>query len=131
MEQPTTDAIRSTIKKWVDLDDEERTLRERIKQIKTEKTSLAPNILGFMTSNGVDTFALSGNGIGNLSKTTRNIRPALKRQQIRTQLLLHFSDQPERVSTALRAIEGIPDGAEDMSVGGTQKVMLVRRVPKN
>jgi hypothetical protein len=131
MEQPTTDAIRSTIKKWVDLDDEERTLRERIKQIKTEKTSLSPNILGFMTSNGVDTFALSGNGIGNLSKTTRNIRPALKRQQIRTQLLLHFSDQPERVSTALRAIEGIPDGAEDMSVGGTQKVMLVRRVPKN
>jgi hypothetical protein len=30
----------------------------------------------------------------------------------------------------LRAIEGIPEGGEDMSVGGTQKELLVRRMPR-
>ena len=48
---------------------------------------------------------------------------------IRTQLLLQFADQPQRVAEALRAIEGISEG-DDMSVGGTQRELLVRRVPK-
>jgi len=49
---------------------------------------------------------------------------------IRTQLLLQFSDQPQRVSEVLRAIEGIPEGAEDMSAGGNQKELLIRRLPR-
>jgi hypothetical protein len=49
---------------------------------------------------------------------------------IRTQLLLQFADQPQRVAEALRAIEGIPEGAEDMSVGGTVRESLMRRVPR-
>ena len=49
---------------------------------------------------------------------------------IRTQLLLQFADQPQRVAEVLRAIEGIPEGAEDMSVGGTQRELLVRRLPR-
>jgi hypothetical protein len=42
---------------------------------------------------------------------------------------LQFADQPQRVAEALRAIEGISEG-DDMSVGGTQRELLVRRVPK-
>ena len=46
------------------------------------------------------------------------------------QLLLQFADQPQRVAEALRAIEGIPQG-EDMSLGGTQRELLSRRIPKS
>jgi len=30
-------------------------------------------------------------------------------------MLLHFSDQPQKVAEALRAIEGIPEDVEDIS----------------
>jgi hypothetical protein len=48
---------------------------------------------------------------------------------VHTQILLHFSDQPEKVAEALRAIEGVAEG-EDMSTTGTQKELLTRRVPR-
>jgi hypothetical protein len=56
-------------------------------------------------------------------------RPAGVRP-LRQQLLLQFADQPERVAEALRAIEGIPEGGEDMSVGGTKRDVLSRRLPR-
>jgi hypothetical protein len=87
-------------------------------------------ILEFMRDNQVDNFALEGTGVGNISRSVRTSRPALKRNVIRTQLLLQFADQPQRVAEVLRAIEGIPEGEEDMSVGGTQKELLVRRLPR-
>ena len=59
----------------------------------------------------------------------RTSRPPLRREIIRTQLLLQFADQPQRVAEALRAIEGIPEG-DDMSIGGTQKELLSRRLPR-
>jgi len=83
-----------------------------------------------MRDNQVDNFALEGSGIGTVSRSVRTSRPALKRNVIRTQLLLQFADQPQRVAEVLRTIEGIPDGAEDMSVGGTQRELLVRRLPR-
>jgi len=82
-----------------------------------------------MRDNQVDNFTLEGNGLGTISRTMRTSRPPLRRDIIRTQLLLQFSDQPQRVAEALRAIEGIPEG-EDMSVGGTQRELLSRRIPK-
>jgi hypothetical protein len=54
----------------------------------------------------------------------------LRRELIRTQLLLQFADQPQRVAEALRAIEGIPEGEDNMSTGGTQKELLSRRIPR-
>jgi len=83
-----------------------------------------------MKDNQVDNFALEGNGVGNISRSVRTSRPPLRRDLIRTQLLLQFADQPQRVAEVLRAIEGIPEGAEDMSVGGTQRELLVRRLPR-
>lgn len=121
--------IKTVIRTWVSLDDEARTLQARQKAIREEKVRLSENILGFMRNNDVDNFTLEGNGLGTISRTMRTSRPPLRREIIRTQLLLQFSDQPQRVAEALRAIEGIPEG-DDMSVGGTQRELLSRRIPK-
>jgi hypothetical protein len=129
-EDDTTHKIRETLKEWVTLDDDERKLRNQIKEIKDKKTKNSQTILEFMRDNQVDNFALEGTGVGNISRSVRTSRPPLKRNLIRTQLLLQFADQPQRVAEVLRAIEGIPDGAEDMSVGGTQRELLVRRIPR-
>lgn len=130
MEDPT-EKVRQTLKEWVSLDDEERELRKQIKVIKDKKTKKSEQILSFMRDNSVDNFSLEGNGVGNISRSVRTSRPALRRDVIRTQLLLQFADQPQRVAEVLRSIEGIPEGAEDMSVGGTQRELLVRRIPKS
>jgi hypothetical protein len=121
--------IKVVIRSWVALDDEARQLQARQKAIRDEKARLSESILGFMRNNEVDNFTLEGNGLGTISRTMRTSRPPLRRQLIRTQLLLQFSDQPQRVAEALRAIEGIPEG-DDMSVGGTQRELLSRRLPR-
>jgi hypothetical protein len=125
-----TEKVRETLKEWVALDDEERQLRSQIKNIKDRKAKNSATILEFMRDNEVDNFSLEGNGVGNISRSVRTSRPALKRNVIRTQLLLQFADQPQRVAEVLRSIEGIPEGAEDMSVGGTTRELLVRRLPR-
>jgi hypothetical protein len=130
MAEDATATVRQTLKDWIALDDEERKLKQQIKEIKEQKTVHSENILKFMRENSVDNFALEGTGLGNISRSVRTSRPGLKRSQIRTQLLIQFADQPQRVAEALRAIEGIPEGSDDMSVGGTQRELLVRRIPK-
>ncbi len=117
------------IRSWVALDDESRQIQVRQKEIRDKKAELSATILDFMRSNEVDNFSLEGNGLGTISRTVRTSRPPLRRNVIRTQLLLQFSDQPQRVAEALRAIEGIPEG-DDMSVGGTQRELLSRRIPR-
>jgi hypothetical protein len=129
-EDDQTQKIRDTLKEWISFDDQERELRKQIKTLKDKKDKNSQTILEFMRSNEVDNFALEGAGLGNISRSVRTSRPPLKRNIIRTQLLLQFADQPQRVAEVLRAIEGIPEGAEDMSVGGTQRELLVRRLPR-
>jgi hypothetical protein len=123
------EAIKTVIRSWVSLDDESRQLQVRQKAIREEKARLSESILGFMRNNQVDNFTLEGNGLGTISRSMRTSRPPLRRDMIRTQLLLQFSDQPQRVAEALRAIEGISEG-DEMSVGGTQRELLSRRIPK-
>jgi len=130
MDEDRTQKIRDILKEWVSLDDEERELRKQIKGLKDRKAKNSEEILEFMRANSVDNFALEGSGIGNITRSVRTTRPPLKRNVIRTQLLLQFADQPQRVAEVLRNIEGIPEGGEDMSVGGTQKELLVRRIPR-
>ena len=128
--EDSTQKVKESLKEWVSLDDQERTLKAQIKVLKEKKQKNSEQILLFMRDNSVDNFALEGNGVGNISRSVRTSRPALRRDVIRTQLLLQFADQPQRVAEVLRSIEGIPEGAEDMSVGGTQRELLVRRIPK-
>ena len=130
MDEDGTQKVRDALKEWVSLDDQERDLRRQIKELKDKKTRISEDILEFMRTNEVDNFSLEGNGVGNISRSVRTSRPPLRRNVFRTQLLLQFADQPQRVAEVLRAIEGIPEGAEDMSVGGTQRELLVRRLPR-
>jgi len=129
MEEDAANKVREVLKEWIGLDDQERKLKQQIRELHQKKKEHSNSILSFMRDNEVDTFALEGNGLGNISRSVRTSRPPLKRTAIRTQLLLQFADQPQRVAEALRAIEGIQEG-DDMSVGGTQRELLVRRIPK-
>ena len=123
------ETIKDVIRSWVRLDDENRSLALRQKAIRDEKTRLSQEILTFMRSNHVDNFNLEGSGMGTISRSVRTSKPPLRRDQIRTQLLLQFSDQPQRVAEAVRAIEGVSEG-DDMSIVGKQKELLSRRIPK-
>ena len=124
------ETVKASLREWVSLDDQERDLRRQIKEIREKKARNSADILSFMRDNQVDNFSLEGSGVGNISRSVRTSRPPLRRDLIRTQLLLQFADQPQRVAEVLRAIEGIPEGADDMSIGGTQRELLVRRLPR-
>jgi|UniRef100_A0A6C0AIC4 hypothetical protein len=128
MSDDQTEQVRTTLKEWVELDNQERSLRQQIKEIKDKKTKNSELILKYMRDNSVDDFKIEGQG--SLSRSVRTSRPPLRREQIRTQLLIQFADQPQRVAEALRSIEGVPEGSDDMSVGGTQRELLVRHIPK-
>jgi hypothetical protein len=130
MENQDTDPtqIRETLREWIGLDDQIRALQAQIKTIRDRKTILGATVLEFMQGNNLDNFVIA-RGAGTIARSTRTVRPPLRRTAIRTQLLLQFADQPQRVAEALRAIEGIQEG-DDMSVGGTQRVVLSRRVPR-
>lgn len=121
--------LRENLRTWIALDDEARRIQNRLKEIRQQKTELSEHVLGYMRENALDDFRLEGQNESVISRQVRTIKPAIKRNTIRTQLLLHFADQPSRVAEALRAIEGIPEGQEDMSVG-TQRELLTRRVPR-
>lgn len=125
----STVPVADTLKSWIALDDEARSLKERIRQINEEKQKLGTTVLNFMRENSVDDFKLEGNTGGSISRSVRTSKPALRRNVVHTQILLHFSDQPEKVAEALRAIEGVPEG-EEMSTAGTQRELLTRRIPR-
>ena len=129
MSEDATEQVRNVLKEWVTLDDQERALKLQIKQIRDKKAQNAEHILKFMRDNSVDDFKLEGQG--SLSRSVRTSRPALSRDKIRTQLLIQFADQPQRVAEALRSIEGGggQDG-DDTPPIGTQRELLVRRVPR-
>jgi len=122
-----SDAIKLSLREWISLDDEERQIKDRIKQIKLLKDQNSSSILAFMRDNQVDNFSLEGNGMGNISRSVRTSRPGLKRSTIRTQLLLGFADQPQKVAEVLRQIEGV---ADDMSTQGKISESLIRRIPR-
>jgi hypothetical protein len=121
--------VKEALKTWLSLDDEIRTLQDRIKAVREEKQRHADTVLKFMRENEVDDFKLEGMTSGSISRSIRTYKPGIKRNTIRTQLLIHFGDQPGKVSEALRAIEGIPEGEDAASVG-TQKELLTRHIPR-
>ena len=122
-----TEKVKTIIKSWIDLDNEYRILQQRQKEIRDEKAKLSENILLFMRENRVDNFSLEGSGMGTLSRSVRTSKPPLRREVIRSQLLLQFADQPQRVADALRSIEG--NGTTD-DAPLTQREVLSRRLPK-
>lgn len=128
MSEDATEQVRNVLKEWVTLDDQERALKLQIKQIRDKKSQNAEHILKFMRDNSVDDFKLEGQG--SLSRSVRTSRPALSRDKIRTQLLIQFADQPQRVADALRSIEGGGQDGDDTPPIATQRELLVRRVSR-
>lgn len=126
MDTQITD-VKEALTRWIGYDDQIRELRDQIKTLQNEKTKCGEHVLHFMRENSVDDFKLEGMSGGSISRSVRTIKPAIKRNTIRTQLLLHFADQPQKVSEALKAIEGLDD---DMSSTGIQRELLTRRVPR-
>jgi hypothetical protein len=129
MEEDAAAQVKDALKSWISLDDEIRTLQDRIKAIREEKLKHADTVLKFMRDNEVDDFKLEGMTGGSISRSVRTYKPGIKRNTIRTQLLIHFGDQPSKVTEALRAIEGIPEGEDAASVG-IQKELLTRSLPR-
>jgi hypothetical protein len=125
--EDTTEKIKETLKEWISLDDEERKLKQQIASLKERKIKNSEKILEFMRNNKVDNFVLDGNGLGNISRSVRTSKPPLRRNVIKTQLLLEFADQPQKIAAVLRNIEGVD---ENMSSTGTIKESLIRRIPK-
>lgn len=121
--------IKGVIREWITFDDQARELQKQQKILRDKKIELSQKILEFMRENQVDNFNLEGGSAGTIARSVRQTKPPLKRQIVRTQLLLQFADQPQRVAEVLRAIEGVPEG-DDMSIGGTQKELLSRRLPR-
>lgn len=125
-----TEQVREALRQWIAFDDEIRGLQAQIKSIRERKNTLSSTILSFMKGNNLDNFIIEGSG-GTIARQERTVRPALRRDTIRTQLLLHFADQPHRVAEALRAIEGIPEGSDNMTEGSaTVRELLTRRLPR-
>jgi hypothetical protein len=124
-----TEEVKEVLRQWIAADDEIRTLQTQIRQIRERKNALSGRVLEFMRGQNLDNVVIDGRG-GTIARQQRTIRPPLRRETIRTQLLLQFADQPQRVAEALRAIEGIQEG-DDMSVGGVQRELLTRRIPKS
>jgi hypothetical protein len=130
MDENKTSQVREALRSWIALDDDERRLRAEVKYKKEQKTALSATILEFMRDNKVDNFNLEGNGVGNISRSVRTSRPPLRRSELRTKLLMTFADEPQKVAEFLRSIEGIHEGDDNMSAGGTQKELLMRHIPR-
>ena len=124
------DEVKETLRSWIAADDEIRVLQAQLETIRDRKNQLGAQVLAYMKDNDLANFVLDGPG-GTIARSERVSRPALKRSTLRQQLFLQFADQPERVAEALRAIEGIPEGGDDMSVGGTKRDILSRRLPRS
>lgn len=122
--------VKEALRKWIELDDRARALQNQLKALRDEKKRYSETVLEFMRGNQLDNFLLEGSSAGTISRQVRTVRPALRRDVVRTQLLLQFSDQPDRAAAVLRAIEGIEEGADDLSVGGVQRELLARRMPR-
>jgi hypothetical protein len=122
------DEVRDTLREWIALDDQMRTLQAQMRTLRERKTQLGSQVLEFMRGQNLDNFVIEG-GVGTIARQQRTVRPPLRRNVLRTQLLLQFADQPQRVAEALRAIEGIQEG-DDMSATGTVRELLTRRLPR-
>ena len=124
-----TNEIRETLKNWIGFDDEERRLRAEIKKLNEQKVRLSKKILEFMRTNEVDKFALEGTGAGTLTRSVRTTKPPVKRANIRKQLFVYFADQPDRVTSFLREMDGMPVNGEP-ATELKQREVLSRTVPR-
>lgn len=127
----SAEEFRQNLKALIDLDDEARRIQTRLKEIRDAKQGPSEFILRYMRDNQLDDLRVEGQTGSVFSRQVRTIKPAIKRNTIHTQILLHLADDHDRARQIIRAIEGIPEGG-DADGGSTvrHKELLTRRIPK-
>lgn len=126
----SAEEFRDNLKRLIELDDEARRLQNRLKEIRDAKQEPSQFILRYMRDNQLDDLRVEGQTGSVFSRQVRTIKPAIKRNTIHTQILLHLADDHDRARQIIRAIEGIPDGEADGSSTVRQKELLTRRIQK-
>jgi hypothetical protein len=99
--------LSDTIKVWLDLESEEKELRDKASQLRKQRMSLSATILATMRDDDIDEFPIEAGGkkVGTLARSVRIVRPTIKRANLRIQLLTHFTGQHEKVRDFLELLE--------------------------
>ena len=125
------DEVRDTLRSWIGIDDEIRTLQAQIKALRDQKTQLGVQVMEFMRGQNLDQFVLEGGG-GTIARQQRTTRARPNKQVVRTQVALLLADQPQRMAEVLRTIEGLPEPGQEPDEGSVvTKELLTRRLPRS
>ena len=124
------DEVRETLRTWIGVDDQIRTLQRQIKELRDQKNQLGVQVMEFMRGNNLDNFVIEGGG-GTIARQQRTTRARPNRQVVRTQVALLLADQPHRMAEVLRTIEGLPEPGQEPDAGSiVTRELLTRRLPR-
>jgi TolA-binding protein len=124
------DEVRETLRTWIGIDDQIRTLQRQIKELRDQKNQLGGQVMEFMRGNNLDNFVIEGGG-GTIARQQRTTRARPNRQVVRTQVALLLADQPHRMAEVLRTIEGLPEPGQEPDAGSVvTRELLTRRLPR-
>jgi len=82
------------VKKWIDLDEELKTLRKKARQLREEKKDLTSSLVSIMKNNDIDCFDVND---GQLIRTTRQVKTPLSKKHLLTSLAQYFQNDPKVV----------------------------------
>jgi len=124
------DEVRETLRTWIGVDDQIRTLQRQVKELRDQKNQLGGQVMEFMRGNNLDNFVIEGGG-GTIARQQRTTRARPNRQVVRTQVALLLADQPHRMAEVLRTIEGLPEPGQEPDAGSiVTRELLTRRLPR-
>ena len=124
------DEVRETLRTWIGIDDQIRTLQRQVKELRDQKNQLGGQVMEFMRGNNLDNFVIEGGG-GTIARQQRTTRARPNRQVVRTQVALLLADQPHRMAEVLRTIEGLPEPGQEPDAGSiVTRELLTRRLPR-
>lgn len=123
--------VRETLRNWIGIDDQIRSLQAQIKSLRDQKNQLGFQVMEFMRGQNLDQFVLEGGG-GTIARQQRTTRIRPNKQVVRTQVALLLADQPQRMAEVLRTIEGLPEPGQEPDAGSVvTKELLTRRLPRS
>jgi hypothetical protein len=124
------DEVRETLRTWIGIDDQIRTLQRQIRELREQKNQIGVHVMEFMRVNNLDNFVIEGGG-GTIARQQRTTRARPNRQVVRTQVALLLADQPQRMAEVLRTIEGLPEPGQEPDAGSiVTRELLTRRLPR-
>lgn len=85
----------NTVKEWIDIDNNIKTLQKEIKNEKLKKKDLTKTLVDIMKSNEIDCFDLKDN---KLIYTQRVVRSSLSKKLLLTSLTTYFKNDTDMVN---------------------------------